>query len=243
VLVPERIEFYETRLPSSVEPVPALCMRKYYRMATITPHVPRVSMTTFAEYLTAHASGKIDCVREQIQLYAKPYRPGPSYYQAFKDGVRRGRSSGSDHLAMQRVVAAQRNQAQRQHYATLAEHWLALSQLHLPLSSHGQAVWATPRLTIGVRPDFAVTDGKGEQLVVKLWLKDRELGDDAARTMLRLFEQHMADIYPGATPIVVDVRREDIYRPKRFRRKNGIDAWMVSEASALAELWERLAAA
>jgi hypothetical protein len=37
-----------------------------------TKRVPRVSATTFAEYLTAGASSKIDCVKDQIRIYDQP---------------------------------------------------------------------------------------------------------------------------------------------------------------------------
>jgi hypothetical protein len=190
--------------------------------------LPRVSLTTFAEYVTASASGRIDCVRDQQRIYSKPYHPGPSFYQAFTDGVIRGLRTGASHLAMQTTVGAQRDEARRQHYTALAPHWLALADLHLPLAAHSQALWLTPCLAVGVRPDFAVLDADGKARTVKLWLKERELADDAAKAMLRLFERHMTDICPGATPLVVDVRRGKIHRSARRPLKSGFDAWLAS---------------
>jgi len=81
---------------------------------------------------------------------------------------------------------------------------------------------------VGVRPDFAVLDADGKARTVKLWLKERELADDAAKAMLRLFERHMTDICPGATPLVVDVRRGKIHRSARRPLKSGFDAWLAS---------------
>jgi hypothetical protein len=205
--------------------------------------VPRVSLTTFAEYVTSSASARIDCVRDQQRIYGKPYHPGPSFYQAFTDGVIRGLRTGASDLAMQTTVRAQRDEARRQHYTALAPHWLALTGLHRPLATHSHALWLTPRLAVGVRPDFAVLDTDGKAYTVKLWLKDRELADDAAKAMLRLFERHMTDICPGATPLVADVRRDRVYRPTRRPLKSGFDAWLEAEARGLAELWDQLAAA
>jgi hypothetical protein len=161
----------------------------------------------------------------------------------FKGAVVAGRGRGSDHLTMQRVVAAQRDPARRRHYGALAEHWLAMSSLHLPLVPHGHAVWQTERLAVRIRPDFAVSDRKGTLFVVKLWLKDRVLGDDAARAMILLLERHMHDICPGAKPLVVDVRQEKTHKPTRRKPKQGFDEWLENEAGSLAGLWEKLAAA
>ena len=205
--------------------------------------VPKVSLTTFAEYLTAGASARIDCIRNQIKIYEQDYRPGPAFYRDFVDAVVKGRSTGSDHLVMQHVVQTQRNDARHEHYAVLAEHWLNMSRLHLPLVSHGQAVWVTPRLTVGIRPDFAIKDAKGQVSIVKLWLKEHELAGDASRAMLWLLDRHMADLCPDATPLVVDVRREKIYPRSRRIAKRGFDAWLETEAGAMSDLWGRLAAA
>lgn len=208
-----------------------------------TSSVLAVPLTTFAEYLTASASSKIDCVKDQIRIFEQPYRPGAAFYHDFKEAVVQGRQTGADHLAMQRVVAAQRDNARRQHYDTLSQHWLAMPQLHLPPVPYGQAAWQTPRLGVRIRPDFAVTDPKGNLFVVKLWFKDRVLADDAARAMLRLFERHMTDICPGAMPLVADVRQEKIHRPRRRPLKRGFDEWLENEAGSMAGLWEKLAAA
>ena len=208
-----------------------------------TKRVPRVSATTFAEYLTASASSKIDCVKDQIRIYDQPYRMGPAFYQDFIDAVIQGRASGADHLAIQRIVSAQRDPARQRHYADLAQHWLALCELQRPLVPHGRAEWLTPRLTVSLRPDFAGQDADGQLLTVKLGVKERELGKDAARAMLWLYGRYMAEIRPGAIPLVADVRREKIYRPDRRPVKKGYDAWLVAEAGAFAELWSQLAAA
>lgn len=202
-----------------------------------------VPLTTFAEYLTGTGSGKIDCVKDQMRTLGQPYRPGAAFYHDFKEAAIEGRRRGADHLAMQRVVNAQRDPARRRHYDALAEHWLAMPKLHLPLAPYGQAVWRTPLLEVRVRPDFAVADSEGKLFVVKFWLKDRVLGDDASKAMLRLFERHMADICPGATPWVVDVRREKIHKPSRRKPKRWFDELMENEAASMARLWKKLAAA
>lgn len=208
-----------------------------------TMSVPRVTATTLAEYLTANGSGKIDCVRDQIRIYGQEYRPGPAFYQDFKGAVVHGRETGADHLAMQRVISAQHDPARRKHYSALAEHWLALTDLHLPLVAHARTEWVTSRLVVGIQPDFAMTDPKGQLFTVKLWLKDRELGEDAVRALHWLFKRYMDDICPGATPLVVDVRREKVHRPSRRPWKGGFEALLENEAASLAGLWERLAAA
>jgi hypothetical protein len=208
-----------------------------------TTRVQRITLTTFAEYLTARSSARIDCVRQQIRTYEQDYHRGPAFYHDFVDAVVKGRQTGSDCLTLQNVIQAQRNEARHDHYAILAEHWLALRKLHLPLVTCERAVWTTPRLTVSIRPDFAVTDDAGNVFVIKLWLKEQELAADAASAILRLLDLHMDELVPGGNPLVIDVRREKIHRKTRRPVKQGFDYWMASEAQGLAELWDKLTAA
>lgn len=208
-----------------------------------TPRVPKITLTTFAEYLTARSSARIDCVRQQIKIYEQAYHPGPAFYGEFVDAVIKGRSTGADHLVLRRVVQAQRNEARHEHYGALAKHWLAMTQLHLPLVTCGRALWTTPRLAVSIRPDFAVMDDNGNMSVIKLWLKDQVLTPEAARATLRLLDCHMPDICTGAMPLVVDVRREKIHRKSRRALKRGYDDWLELEAEGMGNLWQRLATA
>jgi hypothetical protein len=207
-----------------------------------TPQVPKVGLTTFAGYLTATSSERIDCVRQQIRIYGQNYQPGPAFYGDFVEAVRRGRVTGADELALRRVIAAQPDGPRKDHYGDLARHWLALQELRRPIAPSGGAMWRTGRLAVSIRPDFAVAETDGSVMVVKLWLKEQPLTYDAARGCLRLLARHMAALSPGGTPIVVDVRREKVHRVGRRPFKRGFDAYLESEAEAMAALWQRLAA-
>lgn len=207
-----------------------------------TPQVPKVGFTTFASYLTATSSERIDCVRQQIKIYGQPYHPGPAFYHDFVAAVRRGRVTGADELILQRVIAAQPDGPQKEHYGDLARHWLALPELRLPVAPTGGTIWRTPRLAVSIRPDFAVSKTDDSVMVVKLWLREQPLTRDAARGCLRLLDRNMAALSPGGIPIVVDVRREKIHRVGRRPFKQGFDAYLESEAEAMAALWQRLAA-
>jgi uncharacterized alpha-E superfamily protein len=104
-----------------------------------TPRKPRVGMSGFAEYLSAGTSRRIDCVRQQIETYAEPYRPGAAFYKDFIDALLADRRNGADAAALQDCIEAQRVDARRSHYVLLKEHWLAMPTLHRPLQAVGKA--------------------------------------------------------------------------------------------------------
>ena len=65
------------------EPLASEERRTMARGQIPTPRKPRVGMSGFAEYLSAGTSRRINCVRQQIETYAEPYRPGAAFYKDF----------------------------------------------------------------------------------------------------------------------------------------------------------------
>jgi hypothetical protein len=62
------------------------------------------------------------------------------------------------------------------------------------------------------------------------------LAKDAAHAMQRLLTLNMAEICPGAAPLVVDVRQEKTYRETRRAPKHGFDGqecYRQSDAGSL----------
>jgi len=52
----------------------------------------------------------------------------------------------------------------------------------------------------------------------------------------------MTMLSPGGLAVVADVRREKVHKVGRRPFKHGFDAYLESEAEAMASLWQRLAA-
>lgn len=201
---------------------------------------PRVGMSSFAEYVSAGTTGRIDCVRQQIATYAEPYRPGAAFYKDFIDALVAGRRDGIDGAALQACVDAQRVDARRSHYSQLREHWLALPELHQPVKTVGKARWEVDGLAVGISPDFALTTKRGQVLVVKLWLREPALSRDGILAMQWLMTQHMPTLHPEGVATVVDLRRRGIHRTNKGRLKQGYELALRSDAESMGTLWQRL---
>lgn len=205
-----------------------------------TPRRPRVSLTTFVEYLTAGSSGRIDCVQRQRAVYEAAYVPAGDFYADIIRAMQDGRRAGDDELAVRRAIAKQQDDTRRTHYETIATAWLAwlstqprMKPLHV-----GRAIWATAALDVGISPQFAVQLPDGSERVIVLWLKASELTSDAVKATLRLLDRHMPELRPDATASVLDVRRRHLYLPSRRRLRKDYDGWLEAEALGFAHLWQ-----
>jgi hypothetical protein len=59
---------------------------------------PRISLTTFTEYLAANTSARVSCVQRQRETYGQRYVPGGDFYADMIRAFHDGRSNGADAL-------------------------------------------------------------------------------------------------------------------------------------------------
>lgn len=200
---------------------------------------PRISLTTFTEYLAASAAARISCVQRQRETYGQQFVPGGDFYADIIHAIQIGRSSGADALAVQRAIAKQRDPARREHYQDLAKAWLGWldEQPSMTTVAVGRATWSAPALDVGITPELALRLPDGQVQVIKLWLKAPKLSKDSTKAALRLMTLHMGQLNSGATPAVLDVRRGQLLLPDRRRLRKDYDQWLEAEASGFAYLW------
>jgi hypothetical protein len=196
-------------------------------------------MTSFAEFHGAGSSGRLDCVRRQIQLYENDYRAS-AFYRDFVEALRAGRRSGTDELTLQRCISGQKVDARRQNYADLKRGWLAMPELHLPLERIGSARWSVTGLTVTVNPELALAKADGTVIVLKLWLNKATPTPDAVRAMLWLLADQMPQLYSGGVPAVLDLRRHKLHTSGRRPYRKGYAQLLATEATGMGALWTRL---
>jgi hypothetical protein len=201
---------------------------------------PRVSMGGFAEYVGASASSKLDCVQRQLRNYQASYRPGSDFYKDFVDALRLGRRDGTDELSLQRCISRQSQTNRISHYTELRRHWLAMSELHLPIELPDRAAWQTPGLTVGVTPELVLIR-REQKLVTKLWLRQPELTPDVIKALHWLLLSHMEQLCPGGVPAVLDLRRRKLHVLGRRGFRRGYPELLAYEAASMGQLMHRLA--
>jgi hypothetical protein len=197
-------------------------------------------MGGFAEYVGASTSSKLDCVQRQLRNYQADYRPGSDFYKDFIDALRLGRRDGTDELSLQRCISRQSQANRIANYTELRRHWLAMSQLHLPMELPGRATWRTSGLTVGVAPELVLVRGD-QKLVTKLWLRRPELTADVVRALHWLLWAHMDQLCPGGVPAVLDLRRRKLHQLGRRPFRRGYSELLAYEAASMGQLMRRLA--
>ena len=93
-------------------------------------------------------------------------------------------------------------------------------------------------LPVKINPQLALRYDDGRAEAVRLYFDPDPPAHDAVLATLWLMERHIDRVLPGATPVVVDVRRAAVHRPDSVSAKvDDVDRWLAGEAAAFAAMW------
>ena len=116
-----------------------------------------------------------------------------------------------------------------------------MTKWHLPPVPIGRALWTTPSLVVNISPEIGFQDSAGNVSVVLLWLKQVPILPESVRAIHWLMQRHMQELHPGATPVVIDVRREKAHLPNRRKYRNDFEKVLLNEAQSLSTVWNQIA--
>jgi hypothetical protein len=114
-----------------------------------------------------------------------------------------------------------------------------LGRVHLAQSRDALAVVGV--LPVKVNPQIALRYDDGRAEAVRLYFDPEPPAADAVLATLHLMERNMDGVLPGAHPVVVDVRRGEVYRPDAgepdAKRLDEVERWLAGEAAAFSAMW------
>jgi hypothetical protein len=92
-------------------------------------------------------------------------------------------------------------------------------------------------LPIKINPQFGLRFGDGRAEAVRLHFDPDPPTPETVLATLHLTRRHMDDVLPGAEPVVVDLRRGQVYHHDPTTRPEQVDRWLAGEAAAFAAMW------
>jgi hypothetical protein len=202
----------------------------------------KVSVRSLLDYtLSSHAqSSKI--IKQQKSLYLDPDNQGFFFYGPIYAGLRRCVAAADPTSALDRCVAAA-NPNQRRHYVEIRDGFLGWwNRSRLASTSVKSAVWQQDELSITVRDLIGGRLPNGDEVVIVTYVKEAPLLAAGADPVLRLLEQRMDAILPGAKPIVLDTRRSKPFRLRSNANRNDLDAFLIGVAAQYIAHWNAIAA-
>ncbi len=97
-------------------------------------------------------------------------------------------------------------------------------------------------LAVKINPHFGLRYADGRREAVRLHFDELPPTDEARTATLHLMRRHMDAVYPGAEPVLVDLRRGRAHRLDPATRPDDVERWLAGEAAAFSTMWATAAA-
>ncbi|MEU6269702.1 hypothetical protein [Saccharopolyspora shandongensis] len=199
----------------------------------------QISLGSFLDYMRSTPRGCAGIVRDQREIYLDETSMAWAFYGPFRLALRRAVTS-PDATEIVAAAVRQARPVQQPHFQELhvgfQRWWGRAKAVGVPMTS---ARWNIGGLaiTISDRSSLALRRQDGRTEVVLPYLKEPELGTDSASLALRLLEHAMPALRPGATPMVLDVRRGKPLRLRKNANRVELDALLAAEAAKYLAHW------
>lgn len=165
------------------------------------PLTSKVSIGSFADFVTATPSRRLTAVRNSVDAYNQAYDPARDFYKQFRDALRAGLHAGDDiHRVENAARMAHRNR--QGHYETLSASWTKWRARKDLSTTFANGSWTHGGLTVSVSPAFTVNTAAGHELVCAYY-KEAPLTPDAVQAITRLMELSLPD--SAGRPAVLDL--------------------------------------
>jgi hypothetical protein len=92
-------------------------------------------------------------------------------------------------------------------------------------------------LTVKVNPHFGLRFRDGRTEAVRLHLDEAPPSTELITSTLHLMARQMPSVLPHGTPVLVDLRHGQAYRPDPKGHPDDVERWLAGEAAAFGSMW------
>lgn len=208
---------------------------------TIVVAAPHATLLTFGRYVDHTGPAKATFVGglRRARQSGSGFNPHAQFVKALKTDIQ-FRTRG-DQAALATVVDAVKPRW-RPLYAALrtgGERYLEClgDPGEVGLAQTHDALGVIGGLTVRVNPQLGLRFGDGHAEAVRLHFDEQPPSEQLVVAMLHLMARHMDQIVPGATPVLVDLRRGVTHRLDPKVRPDEVERWLAGEAVAFGAIW------
>lgn len=197
--------------------------------------MPSISLTTFADFVTATGTARITKTRAAKKHYSQDYSPAMDFYKPLRDRVEACLAKGWDANDLLDSLKEVEDPKKLDGYEKCRDGLTTwVGRKTIVVRPAVRDVWSSGDLDVVVNPELHA-DVNGSPHLIKLHFKTDVLSKQKAELILHL----LANYAPAGTTVgVLDVRRSKLIVPTR--EIDGLDALLEAEAAALIKLWNAL---
>ncbi len=201
--------------------------------------VPYATMLGFTRYVARTGPAKATFVgglRRQRERRSG-FNPHGQLVKALKADIQF--RTGGSHLAGVVDLVKPRWRPLYEAISSGAAHYLeSLGDLdRVRLAQTRDALGVVGGLSVKINPHFGLEHDDGRREAVRLHFDEQPPTGEVVTATLHLMARHMDVILPKAEPVLVDLRRGQVYRSDPAVKTDDVERWLTGEAAAFSAMW------
>lgn len=199
---------------------------------------PRITLTTFVDFLVAPSSSRLRIVREAKGMYLQDYEPYTDYWKQLRERIVEMHENGESPRVLDQFLASLRNGHKFENYSnciTAYRKWLG--RKNAKWIGTATVDWKGPGLVVRVNPELGL-ELNGNRHLIKLYFRAEKLSAFRAQSTLGLLSLAMPQNDGARVPGILDVRNGKLHSATSSRED--IAQTLEVEAIAFREFWNRL---
>ncbi len=201
--------------------------------------VPYATMLGFTRYVARTGPAKATFVgglRRQRERRSG-FNPHGQLVKALKADIQF--RTGGSHLAGVVDLVKPRWRPLYEAISSGAAHYLeSLGDLdRVRLAQTRDALGVVGGLRVKINPPFGLEHDDGRREAVRLHFDEQPPTGEVVTATLHLMARHMDVILPKAEPVLVDLRRGQVYRSDPAVKTDDVERWLTGEAAAFSAMW------
>lgn len=201
----------------------------------------RISAASFLDYMHGTPRGCIKIVKDQRKMYLDRDRKASYFYDPIRAALRRALNSVTPLQEFAKAI----DRASASQYSHFVELEQGFSKWRCKVKPTGVKVatgaWEAGDLDVTLHNLLGLRHASEKTEVVLPYLKETVLTPDAANPILRVLEREMPALLPGASPMILDVRRGNVFKLRRNANRADLDAFLTAEAAKYTTHWHAAA--
>lgn len=201
--------------------------------------MPKISLTTFIDFVHKSNSPRLTCVRQAKKQYESK-ESFPDYWRLLREQIIKVHKENLGLDALDEVLSHVKDPRRKQNYKICIENYKCIfKRKDVNYSGSAKKIWTHSELDISVNPEFFIIVD-GIKYMAKLHFKSKlKLDINKLHAIFYLMELTRPRDKGEYSPAMIDLRNCKII-PKPSRQIPNIDMLLNVEASAFLDIWNRL---
>lgn len=199
--------------------------------------MPKISLTTFVDFVIASGTPRITCVRNAKAIYGESYNPSVDYWRELREGIINMHETESVKNTLDQVLPSISSQKRLNYKLSIESYKSWMGRKKFLWIGTITSNWSSNNTEVRVNPELGLNIN-GTDHVIKIYFRKDPPSKLRLDTIFHLISSTRTARYKRATPGLLDVKRGRLITSTVS--VPNIGALLDGEAAAFSAMWDSI---